>query len=209
MKPKLSILIATIGERNERFMKLLAKIMSQAEKHGNKIEVLAYWNNGERPMAEIRQTLVDEAFGEYVCFVDDDDDLPDYYCDEIIKATEKNPDYVGWQQQLWHNGEKMKPTFHSIKYEKWSEDDNGWYRDISHLNPIKRDIALKVKFGTPKGEAEDAPWASRIRPLIKTEEYIPKVMYHYIHNQLDSKWRGDVSVGYTRPEVNYKNFRFV
>jgi hypothetical protein len=69
---KLSILIATLGERKDRFTALVDKLVSQAN---DDVEIIAYFNNGELPLGDIRQALVDEAVGQYVCFIDDDDVL--------------------------------------------------------------------------------------------------------------------------------------
>ena len=203
---KLSILIATIGQREDRFKQLLEVLRPQMKD----VEILAYWNNGEKPLWEIRQALVEEAKGEYISFIDDDDSVPDYYVEEILKAIAEKPDYVGWRMQLWENGEKAKPTFHSVKYTEWSEDDRGWYRGISHLNPIQRDIALQVSFETIPGEAEDQPWTKKIAPLVKTEAYIDREMYWYIHSTADSVWRGDVKTynPYDRPIIKLKGFRW-
>lgn len=205
---KLSILIATLGERTNRFVALMIELLKQKT---DEVEILAYWNNGERPLGEIRQALVDNAKGEYVCFVDDDDRLPEYYVKEILKAIKKKPDYIGWQMQLYHDGQKMKPTYHSLQYKKWHEDDKGYYRDISHLNPIKRNIAKKVSFVVEKGTAEDAPWAQKVRKFVVTEEYIDKPMYFYWHETHESRWRGEglQHHNHTRPEPLNGNFRYV
>lgn len=205
---KLSILIATLGQRNQRFLQLIDSIYQQA---ADDVEVLAYWNNGEVPLADIRQKLVDEAKGKYLCFIDDDDEIPDYYIEEILNAIEQNPDYVGWRMQLYHNGEKMKPTYHSLRYDNWSEDENGWYRDVSHLNPIKSSIAKQAHYRAVGGSPEDVPWAAKVRPLLNTEIYIDRPMYFYLHSTDDSRWRGDgiIKTGQVKPKIKLPNFRYV
>lgn len=209
---KWSILIATIGQRNDRFVVLLDHLMRQVKEYGNdEVEVLAYWNNGELPLARIRQRLVEKARGNYINFIDDDDSIPEYYVKEVLEALKKAPDYVGWRMQAYTNGNKLKPTFHSLKYDKWSEDDDGYYRDVSHLNPIKKQFAIEVPFEHQDGNPEDYNWALRVRPLLKTEVYIDKEMYQYYHVTEDSTWRGDIDKTRTweRPRARYKNFRFV
>lgn len=185
--------------------------MKQVRPYKGEIEVLAYWNNGEKPLAQIRQDLVDAAKGDYISFIDDDDTVPDYYCDEVMKAIRRKPDYVGWQMQAYHNREPLKPTYHSIKYDGWHEDEKGFYRDISHLNPIKRSIAKKVNFTHEEDYPEDAPWAKRVAPYVVTEAYIDKTMYHYLHSTDDSTWRGDFNKQqrFTRPDIKRKYFRFI
>ena len=205
---RLSILIATVGERTDRFMDLVATLAPQVQGYKDQIEVLIYWNNFELPISQIRQALIEEARGDYVCFIDDDDSVPPYYCDHIMEAIETNPDQVGWRQQLYWDGVKTKPTFHSIKYSGWSEDVNGYYRECSHLNPIRRDIALRVPFTGYDGP-EDISWAERVAPLVQTEEYINEPMYYYYFNSADSIWnRGKVpDRNYRRPSLR-KPFRY-
>lgn len=209
-KVKWSILICTIGQRNDKFVELLKKLQTQVKEFNGKVEILAYWNNGEKPLWQIRDELVSEARGEYISFIDDDDDVPEYYCIEVMKALETYPDYVGWQMQAYHNGEKLKPTFHSLRYSGWYEDNDKFYRNVSHLNPIKRDIALKESFEVERNIAEDQPWAKRIFPQLKTEVYIDKEMYWYLHTTQDSVWRGDVMKfnKYIRPAIKARYFRW-
>ena len=210
MKPKLSILIATIGQREQRLTRLLDILKPQVYKLKGAVEVVAYWNNGEFPLWQIRQKLLEEAKGEYVSFIDDDDLVPDYYCDEIIEALKAKPDYVGWRMQVWHNGEKLKPTYHSLIYPRWYDDNKGFYRNISHLNPIKRSLALKASFEVERGVAEDESWVVRVTPLVHTQVYIDKEMYWYQHTSGDSVWRGDVKKynRYTRPPMRRRYFRW-
>jgi hypothetical protein len=204
----LSILIPTVGERDQRFRKLVATLTPQVQKHNGSVEVVAYWNNFEKPIADIRQALVNEARGDYVCFIDDDDGVPAYYCDRIVEAIGNNPDYIGWRMQLWYDGAKMKPTYHSIMYDSWFEDPYGYYRNISHLNPVRRSIALQVPFDGSVGP-EDHNWAQAIYPLIQSEFYIDDPMYFYYFNTEDSIWRGKSmpNKNYRRPTLG-KHFRY-
>lgn len=209
MKPKLSILIATVGQRNERFTNLVKVLMPQVKKYGGSIQVLAYWNNGEHPLGEIRQSLVEEATGDYISFIDDDDLVPEYYCQEIYEKL-NGADYIGWRMQAWHNGEKLKPTYHSLRYASWFEDEDGFYRNISHLNPIKRKLAAQASFLVAKDMPEDQPWTQRVSSLVHTEEYIDKVMYFYQHTTEDSIWRGDLKpiLNFKRPIIRQKYFSY-
>lgn len=207
---KLSILIATLGRRGYRFLNLLSLLMPQVEKYDGQIEVLAYWNNGEVSIGEIRRSLMESAVGEYVCFIDDDDSVPGYYCAEIMEAIEEHPDYVGFKVQFFNEGVEAKPVFHSIMYNRWHEDERGYYRGVTHLNPIKREIALQGDFGNG-GIGEDAKWARSVTPLVKTEKYVDKVMYQYYHDKSDTSFGGDIKPdgNYKRPTVTYKNFSFL
>lgn len=213
MYPRWTILIATVGERDDRFVALAKKLIKQAKPYKGDVQILVYWNNYEHHLSHIRQTLVDQASGKYISFIDDDDDVPDYFVDEVMTALERNPDYVGWQLQLYHDGAEMRPTYHSLRYQEWSEDDEGYYRNISHLNPIKKILAQKVKFENNDQEkvAEDVPWAERMAGIPKTEVYIDKIMYFYRHDPNDSVWRGKPSQKgrYKGPVFRNKYFKYV
>lgn len=205
MSLKLSILIATHARREKKLKELLDVLMRQVDKHQGAIEVVAYWNSGELSIGEIRQALLEDAQGEYVCFVDDDDMVPEYYCDEIVNAL--GEDYVGFQVALYNDGELKPPVYHSLKYPNWFEAYDGYYRNVTHLNPIKRELALQGTF--VGGAGEDEKWASMVHP--QTENYIDRVMYFYYHSSLDSTFvhseRRDETI-YQRLPVNSPYFRY-
>ncbi len=209
-KVKLSILVCTLLERGEQFTNLINTLNKQIKKYNGEIEIIAYWNNGERYLADIRQALVDEARGEYVCFIDDDDRVPDYYCDKIMEAIKENPDMVGWRMQAYENGKKLKPTFHSLKYKTWTDDKNGYYRNASHLNPVKKEIAERVKFRHRGKYPEDQRWAKEIGRHLTTEVFIEDVMYHYHYEPASSRWQSNQELwrNGARPDIRIREFRY-
>jgi hypothetical protein len=169
----------------------------QLDEHVGAVELIAYRNHGELPLAEIRQRLVDESSATYVSFIDDDDTVPYYFVNEVMSgiadyATDHgvSPDYVGWQMQTYSDGTPLKPTFHSLRYDHWWDDLVGYYRDISHLNPIRRALLTKNGVDFRKTEPpEDVAWADQLRGKVHTEVYIDRVMYHYHSSTSDSTWR--------------------
>lgn len=203
---KLSILIATLGHRDKQFIALVDHL---AELIGDKpVEIVAYWNNGERSIGEIRQALLEAAKGEYICFIDDDDVVPEYYIDKIFQAIWNGPDYIGFKVELRNNGQLMPPAFHSIRYDKWSADGDGYYRNVTHLNPIKRELALLGKFAGYAGE--DGNWSAQVYPHVRTENFIDLTMYYYMHNSLESFFTGNRGRAvYKRPGLIYPCFRYI
>lgn len=209
-----TILIATLGQRQERFQRLLNHLLPQVEETSGRVNVLAYWNNGERPLAEVRQALVDEADGTFVSFIDDDDLVAATYVSAIHKRMRDTPgiDYVGFRLQCYVDGAPLKPTYHSLRYKQWYDDARGYYRDVSHLNPVRRELALKADFRRAE-PPEDVSWADQLRGTLKTESYVDDVMYQYYSSSTDTTWRpGSVQrprVGqYFRPTVNSPYFRY-
>lgn len=227
-----TILIPTIGRRQRKFLELWGSLRAQIEPYPT-ISVLAYYNNGERTLGAIRQALVEAALSDYISFVDDDDQVPDYYVEKVVDAINAYaiaagrewgstghwpkgggllPDQIGWRMQHYADRVPSKPTYHSIDYDHWWDDEKGYYRDHSHLNPIRRKIAIEhgdFRRGDPP---EDVGWADQIRGNVKTEARIPDefVMYHYFSSG-DSTWRpGSVSAdpAYSRPVIEHEQFRW-
>lgn len=208
------ILIPTLGQRVDRFTNLATKILNQTWPYGGGVRVIALYNNGERSLGEIRQALVRSSNASYVSFVDDDDDVPPYFVDEVMKAIyhpnwlDAPVDYVGWQMQCYVDGAALKPTYHSLRYAGWSDDSVGYYRDVSHLNPTLREHALRADFR--RGEPpEDVSWADQVRGSLITESYVDKVMYYYHSSTADSTWRGNVTPGsYERFDLRHPYFSY-
>lgn len=149
-----------------------------------------------------RQKMREESDAEYVCFVDDDDRVADDYVARILPLLD-GVDYIGFRVQAYEDGKPLPgPTYHSLLCGGWFDKTYGygtksWHRDISHLNPIRRELALAVPmYG---GFAEDSRWAGDLRALgiVKTEHYIEDVMYHYLSrtDKTDGVQPGPVSAG--------------
>lgn len=202
-----TILVATLGQRGDRLARLLAQLLPQVQQHDGDVTVLAFYNHGEHGLGAVRQALVEHATSDYVSFVDDDDELPTYHVAEVLARLDGIVDYVGWQMQTYVDDVPLKPTYHSLRYDHWWDDDHGYYRDVSHLNPIRRELALRADFrrGTPP---EDVSWADQVRPHVRTESYVDKVMYHYRSSSGDSTWRGEgvKRVATPRPFVGHPYF---
>lgn len=201
-KPVWSILVATLGQRRGRFKRLTDALAPQLEQHNGAVELVAYWNVGESPLSVIRQSLVDDARGTYISFIDDDDLVPYYFVNEVIDAIaryyrehDRYVDYVGWQMQTYVDEQPLKPTFHSLRYDRWWDDDAGYYRDISHLNPIRKGKVIEVGADFRRtSPPEDVAWSDQLRRHLTTEEYVDRVMYHYHASTVDSTWRPGAGV---------------
>lgn len=203
-----TILIATIGQRQKRFRRVVDQLIPQVNEYDGRVRITALYNHGERSLNEVRADLVESVDTDYLCFVDDDDEVPRYYVDEVMDRIGE-VDYVGWQMQCIMNGAPLKPTFHSLKYPKWFEDGRGFYRHVSHLNPIKTKVARKVSYRT-QPQPEDVNWANNVRQYVETEAYIGRCMYTYHASSVDTTWRGGAArrVSHPRPDVPCAHFSY-
>lgn len=184
---KWSILILTQPCRQLYLRRLLDCLEPQVADHPE-IEIVIRQYDRNMNIGRNRQAMIDASTAEYVNFVDDDDMVPKDYVEKIIPLLD-GVDYIGFRVQLYFEGATQKPTIHSLRFGKWYEDEIFYYRDISHLNPIRRDLALKVPFTAPGGE--DVAWADSMRTtgLVRTEHFVDRVMYQYFYRR-DRKQNG-------------------
>lgn len=169
----LSILICTIPSRKPQFDALIKVLESQWVEG---VEILYNGNGGS--VGSKRQTLLEQAKGEYVVWVDDDDNVSDNYISSILEATKTKPDCIGIRGIMTTNGKLQKSWYISMDYFEWHEKEGAYYRHTNHLSPVKREIALKVGF-PDKTHGEDYDYSMGLRGKLFTEVKIPFGIYHY------------------------------
>ena len=178
-----SILICTLEERRESFERIYTKLTQQINSQdlGDRIEVLYFRDNRENSVGFKRNSLLAQSSGEYVCFVDDDDDVHDKYIALIYNKLRKKPDCVSLKGIMTHHGEHRKEFVHSLHYPTYFEQNNVYYRPPNHLNPIKRSIALQFKF-PETFHGEDLCWTMALTAsgLLKTESTVDEPYYFYL-----------------------------
>lgn len=195
--PLWSILVPTLGERRPLFERLVSLLLPQLGPHDGRVRVVGWFNNGSPPLPKIRQQMVETAGSEYVSFVDDDDLVTSDYVAEIVRALDERPDYVGFQVQCYSDGAPIGVAYHSLEFKRWRNLPGRFERDISHLNPIRTQLALRANFAaTRAGRAEDRAWADQLRRarVLKTQTVIPRILYHYLYSTnrtsgLGSRWQ--------------------
>lgn len=177
---KLSILLPTVKGREDKFERLKAKLDSQAMSTAT--QILSLCDNKEISVGTKRQLLLQQAQGEYIVFVDDDDDVPDYYVSELLNAIQYRPDCIGFLIQCTTDGKDQRSAIASKQFDKWADNQHGfdYVRTTYHKTPVRRDIALQVGFKDLRF-AEDADYSERLKQsgLLKFEWFIGKVMYYY------------------------------
>jgi len=179
MNKKLSILICSLASRADKLQRLMNALQPQINES---VELLVKTDNGEIPIGKKRNLLLEEASGTYIAFVDDDDLVSEDYVKKILEALESNPDCCGIQGIITFQGQSPRMFIHSLKYKEWFEQNNIYYRCPNHLNPVKREIALQVKF-PETNFGEDKDYSTRLFPLLKEERFISGVVYHYLYEK--------------------------
>jgi hypothetical protein len=168
-----------MSSRTRFLYNLLSSLMPQVESVGN-VEVKIRKCDPQLTLGENRELLRYASGGNYQNFIDDDDCIDPNYVSTILPLLD-GVDQIGFELQCYIDGRPLsEKTFHSLQFSGWYQDVNGYYRDISHLNPMLRELALLEPM--EGGHGEDKRWSDRMRGKVKTEHYIPRVLYHYYFN---------------------------
>jgi len=177
---KLSILICTIPSRSEMLKKLtnqLRLLLSNYDKYEYEILIQPEQNLN---VGKKRNILLQQASGDFVVFIDDDDEIHDNYVDVFMDAIQSNPnaDCIGYRGYITFDGNSKKDWVISITCKTWYEENGVYYRTPNHISPVKRSIALQVMF--PEiAFGEDFEYSKGIYPLLKEEVFIDEQLYHY------------------------------
>jgi len=172
---KLSILICSVSCRKYFLDRILSLIEPQLV---DGVEIITDLDDA-KILGTKRNDMMQQANGEYIVFVDDDDIVPAYYVKETIKALESNPDCTGFKGIRTAKSKDPKIFIHSNTYSEWFEDTNYYYRSPNHWNAVKKELAIKAGFPDINW-GEDAEYSKRLKPLLKTSIFIDKIMYYYL-----------------------------
>lgn len=172
------ILISTIPHRHQQLCNLLATLNWQIIPG---VTVIVFRDNTENPVGDKRQILLESATADYISFVDDDDMVPQNYVSRIMTALKEHPDYVGFPVSYFVDGVFQRNYEHSLRHQPGE-----FVRDLSHLNPMRREFALQGRFSG--GFGEDGRWVGMVREsgMVKKEVWIPEVMYYYRYSTANS-----------------------
>lgn len=176
--PRFTICLATVENRAALFAMLHAEVLRQAE--GRNVEVLVACDAKQISIGNKRQNLLEQAKGDYLAFIDDDDWVAPTYVDDILTALESNPDCVGFKITCTTNGKNPESAITSMRYPQWREYHDGYdhCRSIYHKSPHRRDIGLKVGFPDLR-YGEDRSYSEGLMRHMKTESFVDKVLYYY------------------------------
>lgn len=181
---KLSVLICTVMDRGDDFLELwdhfeqLRNGLPDSLK--KKVEVIAISDNRKMTIGAKRNLLLDESFGDYVCFVDDDDWVSNNYLLKILWEIAKGPDAVGFFvkcENYPRPGQSRIATV-GVLDTGWVEENGEIYRPPYHKTPVRANIAKAARFPN-KSYGEDAEYSRRIKQFVKTVEFIPESLYVY------------------------------
>ncbi len=189
----LSILIRTLPWRHETFNFIYNKLLSQRatlclEKF---VEILPDDRGKDVSSGQKANDLIRKAQGKYVVFIDDDDDVAEYYIDEMVKACRYDMDCVAINGHMTTDGRDKIRWRLSKNYENVTIIENGeqiYLRKTNHITAVKREHALKAPFPNVSN-AEDKGYSEGVNRFLKSEFVIQKPMYHYKYSSQNKDYK--------------------
>lgn len=196
---KWSILIASITERWPA--PVIRKVAEQAKAYGGQIEVLAITDNRLRTVGAKRNTLLSMARGDYVSFVDDDDDVRDDYVGRIVPTLGSADVTVFKQEAILVRERQVHRCRYTLRARERTlvpvidpvtgatEVDNegrlvsAYEGPPAHTHVWRATIARAVAFPL-KNWQEDTTWCDIVARRCQSEVQIPETLYFY---QMDSE----------------------
>lgn len=190
-----AILIATTEDRRPLFEELkreLERQILQADLE-NAVKIFYDEDNKQKSIGKKRNDLLQESEGfEYINYFDSDDYPSERYILDIYESLRFKPDCVGFKILMTTNGRNEETCIHSLKNPRWEKKDGVYLRNVTHFNPVKRELAVQVGFKDERF-GEDKIYSDEISQLCKKEIFIDKYIFHYrystqVPNYQKFKW---------------------
>jgi len=175
----LSILTPTIPGREKQLQTLQQKIEEQIGGRG--VEHLILSDNRKRSIGAKRQALVNIARGQYIAFVDDDDDIADSYVAELLTAAASGADVITFLQGAIYNGKQSVVDFQLGQGDHSFVPAGITNRDAWHVNAWRRNRVAHCQFGE-SNYGEDLTWCQQARRMAETTVHIQKIIHFYRHD---------------------------
>ncbi len=174
---RLSLLVCSLESRHRELRRLKTCLTPQLT---DAVELLVNMDRGRKTIGRKRNELLEQASGDYIAFIDDDDLVADDYVEKVLTAVSSEPDCCGMEGIVTFNGENPRRFIHSLRYREWFERDGVYYRNPNHLSPVKRELARQIGF-PEKNYWEDRDYSARLLPLLNREIYIEGPIYFYLY----------------------------
>ena len=184
---KWSILIVTIPRRREKLKELLNLLKPQLIPYLD-VEVVAKEREHSLSLGQFRHRMIEHSKAQYVSFIDDDDLVAEDYVSQIYPKLD-GVDQVGFKLHYYQDGHLQCMVYHDLRAGGWHGHPNlALYRDFSRFNVIRRDLLLQLTEHSTVDANEDGDFANSLRKLdiVKTQHFVPEVMYFYLCNNQDS-----------------------
>jgi glycosyltransferase involved in cell wall biosynthesis len=126
-----------------------------------------------------RQTLLDRSNGQYVCFLDDDDEVSPNYVESLLRMTFEEKDVCSFRciAKLPNNWALIDMGLYNSNQQ--INPDTITRRLPWHICPVRSDYAKLHKFNDNSNYGEDWEWFSKVVDRCNTEAHTDKILFSY------------------------------
>jgi glycosyltransferase involved in cell wall biosynthesis len=139
------------------------------------------FDNRARSIGAKRQSLVDIARGEYIAFVDDDDDVSEDYVERLLEATKTGADVITFRQRAIYNGLESEVHFGINNQDGPFTPGGITLRAPWHVCAWRRERVKDCLFAE-SNYGEDLAWCLQARRRARTAHHIDEVLHTYRHD---------------------------
>lgn len=192
---KFSVLILSIPERFRLLEALMNRLQEQvdASGQGESVEILVLMDNRSKGISEKRNDLLRMARGQYIAFLDDDDQVSEEYLGRILSAIDQHlgVDCISFDQWCSIDGQPMNVQFGiGNPHEQLWRNADGTLGDLKrppyHMCVWRAGIAKSEMFhpvyDVNGQSSEDIDWLMRLYPKVQTEHHIDAALHGYIYS---------------------------
>lgn len=193
MAVDLSILVPSVHTRYNTFaLRLQDQLWKQ---HGRllpadqqRVEILVLTDAKGMSIGAKRNALVSIARGRYVQFVDDDDRLHPDALQAVLAATISDADAIVFSALVSINGGPQHVCRYSRQFGRDMNTEHEYLRLPNHICAVKRNLVAATGFADVSW-GEDADYARRLLPRLRTEYRIDRALYFYDYSRATSESR--------------------
>jgi glycosyltransferase involved in cell wall biosynthesis len=187
-RPLISILTPACWERAEKVRTLRDELHSQIIQHpASSIEHLILLDNRARSIGMKRQSLLDSARGDFIAFVDDDDDVSEDYITRLIEAIIQHPeaDVITFDQSCSYNDKPFTVHFQHGAADQLLDlagpDHQRITRGPWHVCAWRRSKIQHCQF-LDSNYGEDKAWVDQARLHVQRSHHIDAILHTYRHH---------------------------
>ena len=193
MNPVLSILTPTLPSRQKQYNNLMSQLLPQVHAVDAAVEVLSLSDNYTMTIGEKRNKLISISTGDYVAFIDDDDEIASTYIKDIIQGINTNPgvDTINFRIVVNFLDRNILCSYDLRNNDFELIADNLFVGRGWHLHAWRRSIAESIPYKHISFK-EDMDWATRACNSADTQYQIDKILYSYNYNSIVSESRNKI-----------------
>lgn len=193
MAYKLTVLIPTLNSRSSKLKSLLDQLLYQTQ--GKPVQVLWMGDNKSVKVGKKRNMLLDIADGDFVSFIDDDDDISPDYISTILKAIDEHSDktVICFRGRQTTDGNQDLDFRYDVNFgrnHKKEIDGQRWKVMLPDHLCVWKKSRISERF-PDKNLAEDHDWARSMATTYRDVDQVllPDILYYYNYDRNTSECR--------------------